>query len=128
MADAQLPLELGNSLPQPGKAHVRPGKRRSYASMESCIQHAEEWWAGEVFAAPGTRHRPRRKGAVDRRGERQPQRPVRLGSRNVLSDFRLQTTQPTTSAELQIVPLGVRTNPGQNLRRDDNVHILEGRR
>lgn len=81
-----------------------------------------------VFAAPRTRHRPRRKGAVDRRGERQPQRPVRLGSRNVLSDFRLQTTQPTTSAELQIVPLGVQTNPGQNLHRDDNFHILEGRR
>lgn len=82
----------------------------------------------EVFAAPRTRHRPRRKGAVDRRGERQPQRPVRLGSRNVMSDFRLQTIQPTTSAELQIVPLGVQTNPGQSLHRDDNVHILEGRR
>jgi hypothetical protein len=46
-------------------------------------------WKRGVRGFPRARHRPRRKGAVDRRGEREPQRPVRLGSRNVLSDFRL---------------------------------------
>jgi hypothetical protein len=37
MADAQLPLKLGNSLPQPEKAHIWPGKRRHFASEKSCI-------------------------------------------------------------------------------------------
>ena len=41
---------------------------------------------------------------------RTAQRLVRLGSRNVLSDFKLQITWPTASAELQSIPLGVQPN------------------
>ena len=86
-------------------------------------------WERGVRGSPGARHRPRRKGAVDR-GEQQPhgatscqtwqpQRLVRLQTSNYLANGLSRASEHTARRT---------TKPGRSLHRDDNVYILEGRR